>query len=173
MKLLPGIKWKHPNEANQPWVLFCAPAWRAAPALWSPVPPPPADCSVDAGSSVPPGQTDTQASEDTSQSLLHWALTPALWGYCLLVSISMGTWLSRCHVMVVVVAFSLYVRILRKYFWWIILRLCFFFFFYIGDQLLCTISTFLKLGSVHSSSVSWDDCSWAFQDWLRASSFPC
>ena len=71
--------------------------------------------------------------------------------------------------MVVVVAFSLLVRILGECSTFHFLPVLFFFEVEIS---LCTLIPLFMLGSVHSSSANWDDCGQMFPDKLCISSFP-
>ena len=63
--------------------------------------------------------------------------------------------------------FSSFARSLVK----VIPRPRFFFFFQVEVSSRMSLSLF-RLGSAHSDSASWDDCSWIFPDELRVSSFP-
>ena len=47
-----------------------------------------------------------------------------------------------------------------------------FFFFLIVEISLHTVIPLFRPGSVHSGSMSWDDCVWVFPDKLRVNSFP-
>ena len=47
-----------------------------------------------------------------------------------------------------------------------------FFFFLIVEISLHTLIPLFRPGSVHSGSMSWDDCVWVFPDKLRVNSFP-
>ena len=73
---------------------------------------------------------------------------------------------------VVVVAFSSLARILGECSTIHSPLALFFFSFFKLDFSSCTLIPLFMPGSVHSGSVTWDDCGRIFPDKLRASSFP-
>ena len=82
-------------------------------------------------------------------------------------SVVRGIW-CQCNAAGMVVAFSSHARILGQCSTFIP---CLFFFFKVEISL-CTLISLFRPGSVHSGSVSWDNCDWVFPDELHVSSIP-